>query len=248
MSEAAAPTIRRAHAVQPVTAVQSEYSLWWRRPEEEVLPTLAELGIGFVPYSPLGKGFLTGTIDANAAFSSNDVRNTIPRFAPEARQANLALVESARRRRAAEERHARPDRAGLAARPAAVDRPHPRHPAARSPGGEHRRGGRRAHAGRPPRDRERRRADHGAGGSVPRAPGTRDLSLSGRRGVPVRFQAPLPATGASQTTAAAKRRTGTETGGHHGRTVVLGGAREAPSAGEGGRHPHHDVRQDRRDR
>ena len=93
MSEAAAQTIRRAHAVQPVTAVQSEYSLWWRRPEEEVLPTLEELGIGFVPYSPLGKGFLTGKIDENAAFSSTDIRNTIPRFTPEARKANQALVD-----------------------------------------------------------------------------------------------------------------------------------------------------------
>jgi aryl-alcohol dehydrogenase-like predicted oxidoreductase len=93
LSEAAAQTIRRAHAVLPVTAVQSEYSLWWRRPEEEVLPALEELGIGFVPYSPLGKGFLTGKIDENAVFASTDIRNTIPRFTPEARQANLALVD-----------------------------------------------------------------------------------------------------------------------------------------------------------
>ncbi len=93
MSEAAAQTIRRAHAVQPVAAVQSEYSLWWRRPEEEVLPTLEELGIGFVPYSPLGKGFLTGTIDAHAEFARNDIRNTISRFTPEARKANQALVD-----------------------------------------------------------------------------------------------------------------------------------------------------------
>ena len=93
LSEAAAPTIRRAHAVQPVTAVQSEYSLWWRRPEAEVLPALEELGIGFVPFSPLGKGFLTGKIDENAAFASNDIRNTIPRFTPEARKANQALVD-----------------------------------------------------------------------------------------------------------------------------------------------------------
>jgi aryl-alcohol dehydrogenase-like predicted oxidoreductase len=92
LSEAAAQTIRRAHAVQPVTAVQSEYSLWWRRPEE-VLPALEELGIGFVPYSPLGKGFLTGKIDENAAFASTDIRNTIPRFTPEARKANRALVD-----------------------------------------------------------------------------------------------------------------------------------------------------------
>jgi len=92
LSEAAVQTIRRAHAVQPVTAVQSEYSLWFRRPEEEVLPALEELGIGFVPYSPLGKGFLTGKIDENAEFSSNDIRNIIPRFTPEARKANQALV------------------------------------------------------------------------------------------------------------------------------------------------------------
>src|SRR5213596_1159113 len=93
LSEAGAQTIRRAHAVQPVTALQSEYSLWWRRPEEEVLATLEELGIGFVPYSPLGKGVLTGTIDANTTFGSNDVRSTIPRFAPDLLKANLALVD-----------------------------------------------------------------------------------------------------------------------------------------------------------
>ena len=93
MSEASAQTIRRAHAVQPVTAVQSEYSLWWRRPEEGVLAALEELGIGFVPYSPLGKGFLTGKIDESSGFGSNDVRSTIPRFAPEALKANLALVD-----------------------------------------------------------------------------------------------------------------------------------------------------------
>lgn len=93
LSEAAAQTIRRAHAVQPVSAVQSEYSLWWRRPEEDVLPTLEELGSGFVPYSPLGKGFLTGKIDEHAAFASTDIRSTIPRFTPEARKANQALVD-----------------------------------------------------------------------------------------------------------------------------------------------------------
>jgi len=93
LSEAGAQTIRRAHAVQPVTAVQSEYSLWTRRPEAEVLPTLEELGIGFVPYSPLGKGFLTGKIDENTAFDSSDFRNILPRFTSEARKANQALVE-----------------------------------------------------------------------------------------------------------------------------------------------------------
>ncbi|MGO9453262.1 MAG: aldo/keto reductase [Candidatus Binataceae bacterium] len=93
LSEAAASTIRRAHAAQPVAAVQSEYSLWWRRPEAEVIPTLEELGIGFVPYSPLGKGFLTGKIDEKTAFDGRDIRNTIPRFAPESRKANLAMVD-----------------------------------------------------------------------------------------------------------------------------------------------------------
>lgn len=93
LSEAGAQTIRRAHAVQPVTAVQSEYSLWWRRPEQEVLPTLEELGIGFVPYSPLGRGFLTGKMDENTKFASSDFRNTLPRFAPEARKANQVLVD-----------------------------------------------------------------------------------------------------------------------------------------------------------
>jgi len=93
LSEAGSRTIRRAHAVQPVSAVQSEYSLWWREPEEEVLPTLEELGIGFVPFSPLGRGFLTGKIDATTTFESNDFRNTVPRFTPENRKANQALVD-----------------------------------------------------------------------------------------------------------------------------------------------------------
>ncbi len=93
LSEAAAQTIRRAHAVQPVTAVQSEYSLWWREPEAEVLPALEELGIGFVPFSPLGAGFLTGKLDEHTQFDSTDFRNAVPRFTPEARQANRAFVE-----------------------------------------------------------------------------------------------------------------------------------------------------------
>ena len=93
LSEAGVESIRRAHAIQPVTALQSEYSLWWREPEREVLPVLEELGIGFVPFSPLGKGFLTGAIDAATSFDLNDFRNTVPRFAPEARRANRALVD-----------------------------------------------------------------------------------------------------------------------------------------------------------
>jgi len=93
LSEASAKTIRRAHAVQPVTALQSEYSLWWRKPEVEILPTLEELGIGLVPYSPLGKGFLTGKIDQTTSFDKTDFRNTLPRFTHEAMQANQAFVD-----------------------------------------------------------------------------------------------------------------------------------------------------------
>jgi aryl-alcohol dehydrogenase-like predicted oxidoreductase len=93
LSEPGVQTIRRAHAVQPVTAVQNEYSLWWRKPEEEVLPVLEELGIGFVPFSPLGRGFLTGKVDEKTTFDSSDLRSTLPRFTPEARKANQALVD-----------------------------------------------------------------------------------------------------------------------------------------------------------
>jgi len=93
LSEAGAQTIRRAHKVQPVTALQSEYSLWWREPEKEIIPTLEELGIGFVPFSPLGKGFLTGTISKDTQFDKNDFRNIVPRFSPENRDANQAVVE-----------------------------------------------------------------------------------------------------------------------------------------------------------
>ncbi|HYR99363.1 MAG TPA: aldo/keto reductase [Gemmatimonadales bacterium] len=112
MSEAGVRTIRRAHAVQPVTAVQSEYSLWWRRPEEELLPTLEELGIGFVPFSPLGKGFLTGTIDEKTTFVSSDFRNIVPRFTPEARKANQVIVDVLRR--IAEKKRATPAQIALA--------------------------------------------------------------------------------------------------------------------------------------
>src|SRR6266508_3692944 len=112
MSEAGVRTIRRAHAVQPVTAVQSEYSLWWRRPEEELLPTLEELGIGFVPFSPLGKGFLTGTIDEKTTFVSSDFRNIVPRFTPEARKANRTIVDVLRN--IAEKKKATPAQVALA--------------------------------------------------------------------------------------------------------------------------------------
>jgi len=113
LSEAGVQTIRRAHAVQPVTALQSEYSLWWREPEDAILPTLEELGIGFVPFSPLGKGFLTGKIDETTEFESGDFRNTVPRFTdPDARQANLAFVELLTR--IADRMHATPAQVAIA--------------------------------------------------------------------------------------------------------------------------------------
>jgi aryl-alcohol dehydrogenase-like predicted oxidoreductase len=112
LSEAGVQTIRRAHAVQPVTALQSEYSLWWRRPEEEILPALDELGIGFVPFSPLGRGFLTGKIDENTTFDSSDFRNKVPRFTPEARKANQSLIDLLRS--IAERKRATPAQIALA--------------------------------------------------------------------------------------------------------------------------------------
>jgi aryl-alcohol dehydrogenase-like predicted oxidoreductase len=112
MSEAAAQTVRRAHAVQPVAALQSEYSLWWREPEHDILPTLQELGIGFVPFSPLGKGFLTGTIDEKTTFEANDFRNMVPRFTEDNRKANLAFVEWLRA--FANRKHATPAQIALA--------------------------------------------------------------------------------------------------------------------------------------
>jgi aryl-alcohol dehydrogenase-like predicted oxidoreductase len=112
LSEAGVRTIRRAHAVQPVTALQSEYSLWWREPDTEILPTLEELGIGFVPFSPLGKGFLTGKIDETTSFDSGDFRASVPRFDPEAREANRAFVELLER--IAEHKNATPAQIALA--------------------------------------------------------------------------------------------------------------------------------------
>jgi len=112
LSEAGVKTIRRAHAVQPITALQSEYSIWWRKPEEEVVPTLEELGIGLVPYSPLGKGFLTGKIDESTSFDGADFRNTLPRFTPEARKANQAMVDLLRE--IAEQKRATPAQIALA--------------------------------------------------------------------------------------------------------------------------------------
>jgi aryl-alcohol dehydrogenase-like predicted oxidoreductase len=140
LSEPGIQTIRRAHAVQQVTAVQSEYSLWWRRPEEELLPTLEELGIGFVPFSPLGKGYLTGKIDENTKFDSSDFRNILPRFTPDARKANLGLVDLLRK--IGERKKATPAQIALAWLLARKrwDRAHSRHHETEPSGGEHPRG------------------------------------------------------------------------------------------------------------
>ena len=172
-------TIRRAHAVQPVTALQSEYSLWWRKPEAEVLPTLEELGIGFVPFSPLGKGFLTGKIDENTTFDSSDFRSTLPRFTPEARKANQALVDLLGE--IAERKKATPAQIALAwllaQKPWIVPIPGTTklHRLDENIGAARRRtDGRRS-----PRDRDRRLKDHGARGSLPREAGADDRSLSG---------------------------------------------------------------------
>ena len=182
LSEAGVQTIRRAHAVQPVTALQSEYSLWTRTPEKEVIPTLEELGIGFVPYSPLGKGFLTGKMDENTKLDSTDFRSTLPRFTPEALKANQALVDLLGEHRQAKAGDARSDRAGLAAGPEAVDRADPRHHEAASSGGKHRGSRSRTHARRSPRDRQRRLEDHGARRSLSRKAGANDRPLRLKRG------------------------------------------------------------------
>ena len=164
LSEAGVQTIRRAHAVQPVTALQSEYSLWWREPEEAILPALEELGIGFVPFSPLGRGFLTGTIDesttefARATTSATRSRASTRTPARRTRRSSSCLDPGRR----AEGRNSRADRARVAACAEAVDRPDPRHDEAAPPGGEHRRSRRRAHARGPGSDRQHRfLSDHG---------------------------------------------------------------------------------------
>ena len=178
LSEAGVQTIRRAHAVQPVTALQSEYSLWWRRPEAEVLPTLEELGIGFVPYSPLGKGFLTGKIDENTDLRQLRLPQHPPSLHARGPEGEPGPGRPARQDRRTEAGDTGPDRPRLAARPEALDRPHPGHHEAASPGREPRGGRRRAHGRRPPRDRDRGLENHGARGPVPRTPGADDRSLS----------------------------------------------------------------------
>ena len=174
LSEAGVQNIRRAHAVQPVTALQSEYSLWWREPEDAILPTLEELGIGFVPFSPLGKGILTGTIDEKTKFESGDFRNSVPRFADkEARQANLAFVDVLKGLAAAQGRNPRADRARLDPRAEALDRPDPRHHQAPPAAGKH-------HCDRSRADRRRRARDRGGAPGGARRPLRRSQSTHDR--------------------------------------------------------------------
>jgi aryl-alcohol dehydrogenase-like predicted oxidoreductase len=168
MSEAAATTIRRAHAVQPVTAVQSEHSLWFRDREKDLLPTLDELGIGFVPFSPLGKGFLAGKIDETTKFDSTDFRNTVPRFNPENRKANQALIDLLQK--IAQRKKATPAQIALAWLGAeALDRSNPRHDQAASSRRKHWRDSGRTYNRRSSRHRKRGIKDHRARGSVSRA-------------------------------------------------------------------------------
>ena len=179
LSEAGVKTIRRAHAVQPLTAVQSEYSLWWRKPEQELIPTLKELGIGFVPYSPLGKGFLTGKIDENSKFDSSDFRSTLPRFTPEAIKVNQALIDLLARNCKTKERDSCPDRTHLAPDATAVDRSNSGHDETKQTGREHRGVLDRPDARRPERYRCRRFEDHDRRRSLSRTPGENDWPVSG---------------------------------------------------------------------
>jgi len=157
LSEVGASTISRAHAVHPLAAIQSEYSLWWRQPEAEVFTACEKLGIGFVPFSPLGRGFLTGKINETTTFGGNDNRTSLPRLTPKGEQ---ACGRSAGEDRRGEVRHTGANRARLATCAEAVDRPDPRHHQAQPPRGEHRRGCDRAYAGGSSAHRCRRRADH----------------------------------------------------------------------------------------
>ena len=167
LSEAGAQTIRRAHAVQPVTALQSEYSMWWREPEAEILPVLEELGIGFVPFAPLGKGFLTGKIGSDATFGDKDFRSTVPRFSPEALKANQAFVDLVKNIAATQGRDPGANSARLAAGTKALDRPDSGHHQAAPPGGKSRRGGCRADTRRSRANRAGARHREGTGRPLP---------------------------------------------------------------------------------
>ena len=178
LSEAGAQTIRRAHAVQPVTAVQSEYSLWTRGPEKEVLPTLEELGIGFVPFSPLGRGFLTGKISENTTFDSSDFRSRPAALYAGGSKSEPGSDRAARPDRGTQAGDAGSDGAGLAAGTETVDRPDPRHDEADALRGKYRSSECRADARRPARDRRGGGEDPGARGAIPRRVGENDRTLS----------------------------------------------------------------------
>ena len=177
----ASNTIRRAHAVQPVTALQSEYSLFWREPEDEILPALSELGIGFVPFSPLGRGFLTGQVTAETQFAEGDIRGSLPRFQREALAANLALVD--RITEIADRKRVTPGQLALAwlLAQTAVDRPHPRDPSPRTARREPRRSRPRPHPRGPRRARRGIDEHPGAGRPLPRGHATDDRPLTARR-------------------------------------------------------------------
>ena len=178
LSEAGAKTIRRAHAVQPVTALQSEYSLFWREPEESVMPTLEELGIGFVPFSPLGKGFLTGKIDASTKFDSTDFRAIVPRFSEENRKANQATRPGNHHIRRPEESHPCTNRSRMAARQEAMDRSDSRHNQALATRRKSRRRNHRAHHRRCACARRSLLRHQGRRRSIPRNPPKAHRSLT----------------------------------------------------------------------
>ena len=178
LSEAGVDVIRRAHAVQPVTALQSEYSLFWREPEAEILPALIELGIGLVPFSPLGKGFLTGTINSSTSFAEGDLRGKLPRFTEEARAANQAAGRPDLGHRRTQPGHTRAGRVGLDPRPAPHDRAHPRHHQAPPSAGEHRCRQRGTWPGRPRRPHHRRRPDRSHRRPIPRGHAALDQPLT----------------------------------------------------------------------
>ena len=179
LSEAGVDTIRRAHAVQPVTALQSEYSLWWREPEDSILPALEELGIGFVPFAPLGRGFLTGRIDESSTFDSSDFRSSNPRFGADARRANRAFVDLLAQIAERQGRDPGADRTCLAARPEALDRADPGNDQGAPSARERRRGRRRPDARRPGRDRTGPGADHAGGRPLFRSDGADGRSVDG---------------------------------------------------------------------
>ena len=226
LSEASPETIRRAHAVHPVSALQTEYSLWTRDPEAEILPLLRELGIGFVPYSPLGHGLLTGQIRSVDDFADDDWRKTNPRFTGENFVRNLAIVDEVRAIGAEDRCHPSADRAGLAPHPRRRHRTHPRHPSRRPRRGEHRRGRRRTHRrparptqqAHPRRRRTPRRSEHGINRRLTNRAGPGRRRPPRRPGQPAHRQYPVVRIAET----AAERRTSRQRGSRHERSRYAG--------------------------